>query len=52
MGWAERIGFNAPRVNLHAFAWEADRQGMLERLDRFLAIASAHGIRTMCCRIR
>ena len=49
LGWAGGTGFNTLRVNLHYFAYEADAAGFLERMDRFLSIASAHGFGSMFC---
>ena len=49
LGWAGEIGFNTLRVNLHYFAWEAGAAGLLERIDRFLGIASRHGLSAMFC---
>lgn len=49
LGWAADIGFNAVRVNLHWLIWKHDRDGLLERIDRFLDIASRHRIRTVLC---
>ncbi|MFZ4508579.1 MAG: cellulase family glycosylhydrolase [Fimbriimonas sp.] len=47
LGWAAGYGMNAVRVYLHDIAYEIDPKGLLERIDRFLTIASKHGIRTM-----
>ncbi len=47
LGWAEELGFNSVRVYLHHLLWEQDRQGFLERIDRFLTIADKHGIGVM-----
>ena len=47
LGWAAGLGMNAVRVFLHDLVWEADPDGFLARIDRFLAIASGHGIQTM-----
>ena len=49
LGWAQGIGFNTLRVNLHYFAWEADTEGLLERIDQFLGIAHGHGLSAMFC---
>ena len=49
LGWACSIGFNATRVNLHYLVWKHDRDGLMERIDRFLHIADSHGIRTVLC---
>ena len=47
LGWAEELGFNCMRVFLHHLVWEQDRDGFVGRMDRYLEIASSHGIRTM-----
>ena len=47
LGWAEKIGMNSCRVFLNYVVWEDDRDGLLERFDQFLAIASKHGISVM-----
>jgi hypothetical protein len=47
LGWAAGIGMNAMRVFLHHLLWEQDPQGLLERVDRFLAIAEKHKIGVM-----
>lgn len=47
LGWAAAIGFNAMRVYLHDMAWQADPAGFEQRVDRYLAIADKHGIKTM-----
>lgn len=49
LGWAQRIGFNALRTNLHYLDWLYDRDGTIDRLDRFLGIAAERGFRTMLC---
>lgn len=49
LGWAAAIGFNAVRTNLHYLDWVFDRDGLVDRVDRFLDIASRHGIATMLC---
>ncbi|HAM36186.1 MAG TPA: 1,4-beta-xylanase [Elusimicrobia bacterium] len=47
LGWAQGIGFNTVRVYLHSLAWKQDPKGFKDRMDRFLSIAQAHGIRTI-----
>jgi hypothetical protein len=49
LGWAAQIGFNAIRINLHYLVWRHDRGGLLERLDRVMAIAARNGIDTVPC---
>jgi hypothetical protein len=41
------IGMNTHRVFLHDLLWEQDAEGLLGRIDQFLAAADRHGIRTM-----
>ena len=38
---------NTMRVFLHDLVWQQDSQGYRQRIDRFLTIASRHGIRPM-----
>lgn len=47
LGWASAIGMNSVRVFLHDLVWEADSEGFKTRVDRFLSLAWAAGIRTM-----
>ncbi len=49
LGWARNIGMNTVRVYLHDLVWHADAERFKKRIDRFLAIASAHGIRPLFC---
>ncbi len=49
LGWAQAVGFNTLRTNLHPLVWSADPAGMRARLDTFLGIASRHGLSTMLC---
>ena len=44
LGLAAGLGFTSVRVFLHDLAWEADRDGFLERLDAFLGAADRRGI--------
>ena len=44
LGWAQTLGFNSVRVYLQNLLWDQDPQGFLNRLDRFLTVANAHGI--------
>jgi hypothetical protein len=46
-GWAAAIGLNAMRVFLHDIVWRDDAAGLLERMDKYLAVADRHGIKTM-----
>jgi hypothetical protein len=49
LGWAAEVGFNALRTNLHYLDWRFDRDGLVDRIDRFLDVAAARGIGTMLC---
>jgi hypothetical protein len=49
LGWAERTGFNIVRIYLHDLLWDADAEGLKQRLDTYLTIAYRHGIRTLFC---
>ncbi len=45
--WAAGLGFSSVRVFLHHLLWEDDSKGLLERMERFLAIADRHKIGVM-----
>lgn len=45
--WAHNYGYNALRTNLPFIVWEDDRDGLLARIDTFLAIAAKHHIQVM-----
>jgi hypothetical protein len=47
LGYAQALGFNSMRVFLHDLLWKHDSAGLLERMDRYLAIADRHGIKTL-----
>ncbi len=47
LGWAEGIGFNTMRVFLHSVAWNEDRKGFKDRVNKYLAIADKHHIKTI-----
>ena len=49
LGWAGDVGFNTLRTNLPFGVWLDDAAGLRARLDRFLGIASRHGMRTLLC---
>ena len=44
LGYAQGIGMNIMRVYLHDLLWEHDRDGFIERIEKYLAIADAKGI--------
>jgi hypothetical protein len=47
LGWAAGAGMNTMRVFLHDLLWQADRDGFVSRIDRYLDVADKHGIGTM-----
>ena len=47
LAWAAALGMNAVRVYLHDLLWQQDPEAFAARIDRYLAIADRHGIRTM-----
>ena len=47
LGWAEGIGMNVMRVYLHDLAWKEDPKGFKDRMDKYLAIAEKHHIKTL-----
>jgi len=47
LGYAQAMGMNMMRVYLHDLLWEHDRDGFIERIDQYLAIADGKGIKTM-----
>jgi hypothetical protein len=47
LGWAQDLGFNSMRVFLHHLLWEQDADGLLKRMDQFLAVAEKHKIGVM-----
>ena len=47
LGWAGDLGFNTVRVYLHDLLWENDPAGFIDRINRFLEIASGKGIKPM-----
>jgi hypothetical protein len=47
LGWAGDLGFNTIRVYLHNLLWENDPTGLIERINRFLEIASGKCINPM-----
>jgi len=47
LGYAQKIGMNTMRVFLHDLAWREDPDGFYSRVDKYLQIADAHGIKTL-----
>lgn len=47
IGLAASLGFTSVRVFLHHLLWEQDRDGFLDRVERFLAICDRHGVGVM-----
>jgi hypothetical protein len=47
LGWAADLGFNVFRINLNYLVWKHDRDGLLDRLDRVMGMASSRGIDTI-----
>ena len=45
--WASEIGMNSVRVYLHDLVWQADPDGFKLRIERFLQLAHAVGIRAV-----
>jgi len=45
LGWGEKLGMNTMRVFLHDLPWKQDQAAYRRRIDRFLSITDAHGIR-------
>ncbi len=47
LDWAKGLGFNTLRVYLHDLLWGQDADGLYRRMDRFLDICTARGIRVL-----
>ncbi len=47
LGFAEKIGMNIMRVYLHDLVFEADGEKYFRRMEKYLEIATKHGIGTM-----
>ncbi|WP_312489841.1 cellulase family glycosylhydrolase [Sphingomonas sp.] len=47
LGLAQGIGMNTMRVFLHDQLWAQDPEGFKQRIDAFLTMAKAHGIRPL-----
>ena len=44
LGWAAAAGYNSLRIFVQYLVWLHDPDGLLQRMDRLLAIAAGHGI--------
>lgn len=47
LAWAREVGYNTLRTNLPFIVWQVDRDGLIARIDDFLAVAAAEGICVM-----
>ncbi len=47
LGWARDLGLTSMRVFLHDLLWRDDSEGLLRRMDEYLALADACGIGTL-----
>src|SRR5262249_42029060 len=47
LGYSAGIGMTVMRVYLHHLAWETDKQGFIDRMKQYLAIADKHRIKTI-----
>lgn len=47
LGLAASLGMNTVRTNLHFYVWRDDPDGLIRRIDTFLALAARHGIVTL-----
>lgn len=47
LGYAQKIGFNTMRVYLHSLVYKTDPEGFKKRIDAYLNIADAHGVKTI-----
>ena len=47
LAWAKGVGYNTLRTNLPFIVWQADREGLHARIERFLAICERNGIKVM-----
>lgn len=47
--WARQYGFNTLRTNIPFIVWQADRKGLLSRIDAFLQCAQEQEIYVMLC---
>ena len=46
LGWGAGLGFNSCRVFVQYLVWKHDPDGLIQRLDRFLAVADKHHLST------
>ena len=47
LSWAQQLGFNTIRVFLHHLLWEHDAEGLKQRMDEFLTIATRRNLGVM-----
>lgn len=47
LSWAQDLGMNTMRVFLHDLLWEQDSAGFLQRIETFLGLCDARGIKPM-----
>ncbi len=47
LGWAAGLGMNCMRVYLHHLAWQIDKEGFKERMNKYLSIADRYNIKTI-----
>ncbi|MBO4475846.1 MAG: cellulase family glycosylhydrolase [Bacteroidales bacterium] len=47
LGMAESLGFNAIRLFMCDIVWQNDRDGYMERLEKYLSLSDKHGIKIL-----
>ena len=47
LGLAESLGFNVIRLFMCDLVWQNDREGYMDRLEKYISIADKHGIRLL-----
>lgn len=47
LGWAQRAGYTALRVQLQYVVWDEDPEGFLKRFEQFLKLAEKHDLRVV-----
>lgn len=47
LSWAATVGYNTLRTNLPYIVWQADRDGLFDRINSFLEICENHKIKVM-----